>query len=602
MRRIAYKGVHMCGIAGVASVGQNAVKETYNCLERLEYRGYDSVGIAAVCAFDKLSVVKRTGSVSSVYKDAEKLSSSLAIGHTRWATHGAPCQKNAHPHVSGKIAIVHNGVIDNYLALKAKVGGNYLSETDSEVIAKLIDCEYSRTGNLLSAVADAAKRLKGSFAFAVLCVDFCGIIAVKYKSNAVIGFGDGQTYLVSDISALPQSVESACVLCDGDIAVLTCRGAETYDFNLNPVSREKIVIPPQAHATDKDGYPHFMIKEIMEGERTVKNTVEGVLQTNSNALADLLNFADRIILTGCGTAYNAALVACRYFSEAATPVCTAYLANELKYQKVAITPKTLLVVITQSGETADVVTVAEQFKSQGASVIAITNCGYSAITRVADAVVPVCAGAEICVAATKSYLGQLAAAYALSALFINSDINISAGAVQMLEVSQSLVFVHANDLSASLAAECAKSKAVFFLGRGYDYDIAVEAALKLKEVSYIFSDGYSAGELKHGTLALVDENTLSVLICGDENLAGKTVNTARQILSRKGRVAVITNVQAIRGAFEEGVTVWFLPECLPQFFPFVAATALQLVAYRTAVLLGRNPDKPRNLAKSVTVE
>lgn len=592
----------MCGIAGVASVGQNAVKETYKCLERLEYRGYDSVGIAAVCAPDKLCAVKRTGSVSAVYEEAEKLSSSLAIGHTRWATHGAPCQKNAHPHVSGKIAIVHNGVIDNYLALKAEVGGNYLSETDSEVIAKLIDCEYLRTGNLLFAVADVAKRLKGSFAFAVLCVDFCGIIAVKYKSNAVIGFGDGQTYLVSDISALPQSVESACVLCDGDLAVLTCRGAETYDFDLNPVSRERIVIPPQAHATDKGDYPHYMIKEIAEEERTVKNTAEGVLHTNLNALASLLNFADRIILTGCGTAYNAALIACRYFSQAATPVCTAYLANELKYQKLTITPKTLLVVITQSGETADAVLAAEEFKRQGARVIAITNCGYSAITRIADAVVPVCAGAEICVAATKSYLGQLAAAYTLSTLFINSNVNISVAAGQMLDISQSFALVHANDLSRAFAEECAKSAAVFFLGRGYDYDIAVEAALKLKEVSYIFSDGYSAGELKHGTLALVDENTLSVLICGDENLAEKTVNTARQILSRKGRVAIVTNVQTLCDEFKDKALVWSLPECLPPLFPFVAATALQLVAYRTAVLLGRNPDKPRNLAKSVTVE
>lgn len=592
----------MCGIAGVASVGQNAVKETYKCLERLEYRGYDSVGIAAVCAPDKLCAVKRTGSVSAVYEEAEKLSSSLAIGHTRWATHGAPCQKNAHPHVSGKIAIVHNGVIDNYLALKAEVGGNYLSETDSEVIAKLIDCEYLRTGNLLFAVADVAKRLKGSFAFAVLCVDFGGIIAVKYKSNAVIGFGDGQTYLVSDISALPQSVESACVLCDGDLAVLTCRGAETYDFDLNPVSRERIVMPPQAHATDKGDYPHYMIKEIAEGERTVKNTAEGVLHTNLNALASLLNFADRIILTGCGTAYNAALIACRYFSQAATPVCTAYLANELKYQKLTITPKTLLVVITQSGETADAVLAAEEFKRQGARVIAITNCGYSAITRIADAVVPVCAGAEICVAATKSYLGQLAAAYTLSTLFINSNVNISVAAGQMLDISQSFALVHANDLSRAFAEECAKSKAVFFLGRGYDYDIAVEAALKLKEVSYIFSDGYSAGELKHGTLALVDENTLSVLICGDENLAEKTVNTARQILSRKGRVAIVTNVQTLCDEFKDKALVWSLPECSPPLFPFVAATALQLIAYRTAVLLGRNPDKPRNLAKSVTVE
>lgn len=602
MRKVAYKGVHMCGIAGVASVGQNAVKDAYSCLERLEYRGYDSVGIAAVCAPDNLSVVKRSGSVNSIFSEVQNLCSSLAIGHTRWATHGAPCQKNAHPHVSGKIAIVHNGVIDNYLDLRKALGGTYLSDTDSEVIARLIDCNYSLSGNLLCTVADAAKLLKGSFAFAVLCPHFNGIIAAKYKSNAVIGFGNGQTYLVSDISALPCGVDSACVLCDGDLAVITSNGATVYDFNLNKVSRSNIKLPPQAHGASKGEYPHFMINEIMEEERTIKDTAEGFLHANLSALSPLLNGADRIILTGCGTAYNAALVACRYFSCRASAVCTASLANELKYQKVAITSKTLLVVITQSGETADVVAAAEQFKSQGASVVAITNCGYSAITRIADVLLPVCAGAEICVAATKSYCGQLAAAYMLSCLFINNNVSVGKAFGQMVDISQKLACVHAGDVSEKLAAECAKGKGVFFLGRGYDYDIAVEAALKLKEVSYIFSDGYSAGELKHGTLALVDENTLSVLVCGDKTLAEKTVNTARQILSRRGRVAVITNVQAICDMFEGEVTVWLLPECLPQFFPFIASTALQLVAYRTAVILGRNPDKPRNLAKSVTVE
>lgn len=592
----------MCGIAGVASVGQNAVKDAYSCLERLEYRGYDSVGIAAVCAPNNLTVVKRSGSVNSIFGEVQKLSSALAIGHTRWATHGAPCQKNAHPHVSGKIAIVHNGVIDNYLDLRKSLGGTYLSDTDSEVIARLVDCEYSRTGNLLCAVADAAKALKGSFAFAVLCPHFNGIIAAKYKSNAVIGFGNGQTYLVSDISALPYGVDSACVLCDGDVAVVTPSGAEVYDFELNKLSRSKIKLPPQAHAASKGEYPHFMIKEIGEEERTVRDTAEGFLHADLNALSALLNGADRIILTGCGTAYNAALVACRYFSDAAMHVCTAYLANELKYQKAAITPKTLLVVITQSGETADAVLAAEEFKRQGATVIAITNCGYSAITHVADAVVPVCAGAEICVAATKSYIGQLAAAYMLSCLFINNNVKVGIAAGQLHDLSHKIGVVQAEDMSAVLAAECAQSKAVFFLGRGYDYDIAVEAALKLKEVSYIFSDGYSAGELKHGTLALVDGDTFSILVCGDKSLAEKTVNTARQILSRRGRVAVVTNVPALYDGLADSASVWLLPECLPQFFPFVAATALQLIAYRTAVLLGRNPDKPRNLAKSVTVE
>lgn len=590
----------MCGIIGVALKRGNAAAEVYAGLERLEYRGYDSAGMSVKTDGGTVTV-KRGGRVANLKESAAKLCGGVATGHTRWATHGEPSDKNAHPHVAGKFSVVHNGIIENYRELKdglAGSGAGFISDTDSEVVVRLIEKYYS--GDLLAAVAQAVKRLKGSYALGILCEDFDGIVAVKYKSPVVVGFGDTGVALCSDIPALPGWVNSACVPEDGDIVLLTAHSASFYDGDLQPVNRVRCPIFAGQFNCGRGNYPHFMLKEIHETGQTVRDTCDAFFRNvDVKRLTECVRNADRIILTGCGTAYNAGLIAKRFFNDKCGVYCQAEIASELRYLPVHITGSTLVFAISQSGETADTVEAAAALKEAGARVVAVTNCGYSAITRVAHAVVPICAGAEVCVAATKSYIGQLAALYLISRL----TADVFTARSELLEicgkVSELLKYSQSAD---KIAEECAESSAVFFLGRGADYAVAVEASLKLKEISYIFSDGYPAGELKHGTLALVDENTLSVIIICDGKLAEKCGNAASQVASRKGKVAVITCIDGVAEKLKDSATVWKIPECTAELSSFVSAVALQLVAYKTAVILGRDPDKPRNLAKSVTVE
>ncbi len=602
----------MCGIAGVALKCGNAAKEVYSGLQRLEYRGYDSAGIAALNG-GKLTVIKRKGRVAELEPCLKNFNATVAIGHTRWATHGAPCERNAHPHICGKFAIVHNGIIENYRDLKRELegcGNTFISDTDSEVIARLVSHYYetctdlSGVDRILCAVCKAVKRLSGSFAIAILCSDFNGIIAVKYKSNAVVGFGERGVCLSSDIPALPAALTEAAILEDGDIALITAEKTQFFNFDLQPIERVKRHISPVQLNCGKGEYAHYMLKEIYEAERTVRDTAEAFFRTDLRQLQSYIANADQIIITGCGTAYNAALAAVRFFAERCGVFCVAEVASELRCQPRRVTRSTLLIVVTQSGETADVVGAAEAFKQAGAVIIAVTNCGYSAITRVADTVIPVCAGPEICVAATKSYIGQLASLYLISALAEEGSgiDNAEIAKRELIDTAAAFDSIYSGDMSAELAKDCVKSNAVFFLGRGYDYAAAVEASLKLKEVSYIFSDSYPAGELKHGTLALIDGGTLSIIIVGDEVFADKSEATIEQIISRKGRAAVVTGSKAVAERLGGRAKVWLLPQCKACLSIMLSSVALQLIAYRAAVLLNRNPDKPRNLAKSVTVE
>ena len=524
------------------------------------------------------------------------------MGHTRWATHGEPSDINAHPHTAGKITVVHNGIIENFLELSEELkreGEKFLSQTDSEIIAKLINKYYSQNGDLLSATARAVNRLKGSFALCVMCPDFDGLIAVKYKSSQVVGFGTDEIFIASDIPALPESITEIFLPQDGVITVVTKGGVKAYDFSLKPVRCVRRGVSLSQWSADKGEYPHFMAKEIREAEQTVLDTVDAFFRCGyAKKLHSMLSKADRIIITGCGTAYNAGLIAKPFF-ERNGAFCSVEVASELRYFPPAVTDKTVVIAISQSGETADTVEAVSLLKDNGAKVIAVTNCGYSAITRTAHAVVPVCARAEICVAATKSYIGQIAALYLLANLFDGGEI-----AKRELERMAPLTSAVAGDESTakSIAERCADSRAVFFLGRGLDYSAAVEASLKLKEVSYIFSDAYPAGELKHGTLALIDESTLSVFIICEPNVCEKCVNAVEQVLSRKGNAVVITCLDDVAAKLKDKVAVWLLPYAPPQLAPILSAVALQSVAYHTAIKLDRNPDKPRNLAKSVTVE
>lgn len=590
----------MCGIVGYAGRGKCAAKCVYEGLLRLEYRGYDSAGISVLDG-GKITTVKRSGRVCQLESAAGGMGGGIAIGHTRWATHGAPSDINAHPHNYGAFSVVHNGIIENYAELKEELaeGGRLcVSETDSEVIALLIDSLYS--GDALAAVAAAAARLKGSFALAVLCRDFEGFIAVRHKSPVAIGECDGAFFAASDVPALPAEAENVYFLEDGDIAAVTYDGIAFYDFGLNAQRRESCRIPRGQFTADKGGYVHYMAKEIEEDARTIRDTAEAFLRSaDADALGSLLTSSDEIIITGCGTAYNSGLIARRYFESALGRPVTVEIASELRYYPPPVGKNTLVIAISQSGETADTVEAVHKLRESGASVIAVTNCGYSAITRIAHAVVPVCAGAEICVAATKSYMGQLAALYLIS----RCTGDVRAAAKELTDVAEMIPSVISDDANADCFSDmCAESFAVFFLGRGADYDAAVEASLKLKEVSYIFSDAYPSGELKHGTLALVDESTLSVFIICQPETANKCLSAVHEVLCRGGRAAVLTSVPEAAEELGKYLSVWKLPTVSPRLAPFLSAAALQRVAYLTAVRLGRNPDKPRNLAKSVTVE
>lgn len=633
----------MCGIVGYAG-GKNAAEEVFAGLKKLEYRGYDSAGIS-VLTERGIETYKRSGRVDGLKDALGRFVGNAGIGHTRWATHGKPTDANAHPHCAGVVAVAHNGMIDNYDRLKRRLtedGARFLSETDSEVAAHLLDRYYraevaadgacadcanaGRGGTcecvkkrLVAAVRKTAEQLKGSYALVVLCTDFDGVVAVKYKSPVIVGLGRGENYIASDVPALPRSAEKIFVPEDGDIVVVTRSGAECYDAQLRRVNRP-LAANPQGASDDKlRDCPHYMLKEIFEDERTVRATVERFPHCNLARVAALLNRADRVVLTGCGTAYNSCLLG-KYYFESAGLDCRVGIASELRYFPPAVTENTVVFAVSQSGETADTVEAADLLKSRGATVVAVTNVEYSAVTRISHLVLPVCAGSEICVAATKSYLGQVACLYLVAALKAGA-VGRAYGELERIgdcvgeTVRRCSAFASGSgqptanapsDCGRScekIAARCAKSSAVFFLGRGTDYAVAVEGSLKLKEVSYIFSDAYPAGELKHGTLALVDEDTLSIVVICEESVAEKCENAVEQIKARRGKTAVVTTLDGVAERMREKADdVLYLPCAGEGASPFVCAAALQLIAYRTAVLCGHDPDKPRNLAKSVTVE
>lgn len=588
----------MCGIIGCISKDGSAARNVYDGLLRLEYRGYDSAGISAL-GEKGMVTVKRSGRVEKLARHVPTLYGRVAIGHTRWATHGAPTDSNAHPHTCGAFSVVHNGIIENYAELRAELaeGGHvFSSQTDSEVVVHLIAQNY--TGDPVKAVAAAVKRLKGSFALAVLCIGFDGFIAVRFKSSLVVGSCAQGVFAASDIPALPDCAEEVTVMEDGDIAVIDGGGVRFYDFDLNAVTRQACRIVRSQFSASTGEYPHFMLKEIHQSVRTVRDTADSFLRSVDVArLKGLLDGAERIILTGCGTAYNACLLAARFLGERVSAEICVVVASELRYYPPAARKNTLVIAVSQSGETADTLGALYRLAEEGAKVVAVTNCGYSAITRAAHMVLPVCAGAELCVAATKSYLGQLAALYLLANI---ADSVRAAGALE--RVAECIpAILSAGEECETFSALCASSSAVFFLGRGADYDAAVEASLKLKEVTYIFSDAYPAGELKHGTLALVDESTLSIFIICSQPTAEKCITAVHEVLCRGGRACIVTDIAGL-GDDLVGVPVWRIPPSGEGLAPMLAAVAMQLVAYFTAVRRGTDPDKPRNLAKSVTVE
>ena len=589
----------MCGIIGYIG-GKNAAEIVYEGLKNLEYRGYDSAGIALKIKGRNV-IFKRKGRVNKLLPLIESVQSDTGIGHTRWATHGKPSDENAHPHTYGKIAVVHNGIIENYGILRGQLenkGEKFTSSTDSEVIAHLISSYY--TGNLSEAVAKAVKMLEGSYALIVMCEGVDEIVAAKYKSPLIIGLGYGENFCASDEPALAGKCPQICVLEDSDIAVISKSEVAIFDSNLNRVTRQSMLNLALPAVFDLGNCPHYMLKELREVPASIKNTASAFFDV-ADSFKKVISGADRIILLGCGTAYHAGLLGKRYIESFARIPVEAENAGEFRYKNPVITSGTVIFAVSQSGETADTLEASKLAKSLGAKLVAVTNSPHSQLSRLADLVLPVVAGSEICVAATKSYTGQITALYLAALLLSGAEINgentrslgICAG--QCKDLCQKLNV-------ATVANMCARSSGVYFIGRDLDYAVALEGSLKLKEVSYIPGEGYPAGELKHGTLALIDENTLTVVIITDEALAGKCANAVNEVVTRGGKAAVITNIDSAAEELKGQAEIILLPKCEKYLSPLLSAVAVQMLAYRTAVILDRNPDKPRNLAKSVTVE
>ena len=607
----------MCGIVGYTGA-QQAAPILLEGLRRLEYRGYDSAGVA-VHGGGGIEMVKASGTVERL---AEKIDGGAAmhgvcgIAHTRWATHGAPTDTNAHPHLSehGTFAVVHNGIIENYAALRAELtaaGCVFRSETDTEVVAHLLERSYD--GDFLRTVMRTAARLEGSYVLGVLCADEPGrLVCVKEAGPLILGLGIGENYFASDVTALVGRTKNVIYLDDGEFASLTPESVTVYDRTGREVTKTVSRVVWDLEAAEKGGYEHFMLKEIMEQPRAVKSTIEARLRSGRVELdigwsaADMASFR-RIVLTGCGSAYHAA-VAGKYVIESLCRVpVEAELASELRYRDPIIGADTLLIAVSQSGETADTIAAMRECASRGARVLAIVNVVGSTVARLADAVLYTYAGPEIAVATTKGYTTQLAALYLFAVWAAEGLGRIEKTRYNELVAALSALparmqrAIDLNTHARYLAGRWHGQGAMFFIGRGMDYAAAMEGSLKLKEISYIHSEAYAAGELKHGTIALIDEKRLVVALCCQTALFGKMMSNVEEVKARGARVLAVAP-EGDRRIFAEADDVLFAPRGEELFAAAPELVPLQLFAYYVALENGRDIDKPRNLAKSVTVE
>lgn len=583
----------MCGI--VAYTGKRrAAPVLYEGLCNLEYRGYDSAGIAVLNG-QYLSCIRREGKIAGI-ADAKNLPGNCGIGHTRWATHGGAEKKNAHPHVCGKFAIVHNGIIENYAAIKSNLsdmGHIFSSDTDSEVVAHLLSERYKENGDFLQAVKETVGKLKGSFALAVLCTDFPEtVVCVKQKSPLIVGMDDTGAYAASDITALGDC-KKIRVLSDGEIAVLKGAAVRFFSFSLRPFSTKFLQNTLlKTEKVDKNGYAHFMLKEIHQGPESIARTVRHFNRAAATALKDKMPKFSHIYIIACGTAYHSALTGAAVLEQSLKIPVSAELAGEFCYRRPLLGKDSLVIAVSQSGETADTLAAVKLVRKKGAALAVITNVGYSSLAGLGDYLFLTQAGVEIGVAATKTYAAQLTEFYLLSAFLAGKSYaslsRIPAVCNRMLREEERLKTV---------AEKLADSKAVYFLGRGLDYPSALEGSLKLREVSYIAGAGYAAGELKHGSIALMDQNAVVIAVSTQRALKEKTGNAVNEVSSRGATVYTITPFSDMGGGNQI-----LLPPCPQKYYPLVTEIPLQLLAYYTAVHRGLNPDQPRNLAKSVTVE
>ena len=608
----------MCGIVGFTGSVQ-AAPVLLDGLRRLEYRGYDSAGVA-VHDGERIEMVKSSGSVANLAErtsSGSTLSGTCGIAHTRWATHGAPTDTNAHPHLSehGLFAVVHNGIIENFAALRSELeheGYVFRSETDTEVVAHLLEKYYD--GDFKRTVMRTAGRLEGSFVLGVLCSKEPGrLFCVKEAGPLIVGLGVGENFFASDVTALVSHTKNVIYMDDGEFAELTPEKVTVYDRTGREVGKTVSHVVWDIEAAEKGGYEHFMMKEIMEQPRAVKNTVEPRIRDGKivfedfDLTAEQLAGYNKIVITACGSAYHAGVVG-KYVIEALCRIpVECELASELRYRNPIIDGHTLLIVVSQSGETADTIAAMRECMERGAKCLAIVNVVGSTIARLADNVIYTHAGPEIAVATTKGYTTQLAALYLFAVwaakLLCRIDDRRYAELIEGLRTLPSLV-QRAIDLNVHvkyLSERWHSLSSLFFIGRNIDYAVAMEGSLKLKEISYIHSEAYAAGELKHGTIALIDEKRLVVALCCQDALFEKMVSNIQEVKARGAKVLGVAP-EGNRRIFAEADDVLYSPRGERLFAALPEIVPLQLFAYYVARENGCSIDKPRNLAKSVTVE
>jgi len=609
----------MCGIVGYIG-NQQAVPLLLDGLKRLEYRGYDSAGVAILCN-GKIDVRRSVGKLMNLEKalDGKQLNGTIGIGHTRWATHGKPSEQNAHPHRSGPLVLVHNGIIENYVTLKARLqneGYRFESETDTEVMAHLIARNMKTGLKLEEAVRAATQDVRGSYAIAVVCEGEPGVIvAARSGCPLVIGMGEHGAFVASDVTAILAHTRDVVFLEDGELAVLSGQGLAVKDAEAKPVTRAVTHIAWDAAAAEKGGYPHFMLKEIHEQPQTILDTMRGRYdyERGEADLPDIgltpAQFAEthRVWIVACGTSWHAALVGKYLIEEMVRAPVQVDIGSEFRYRNPLIGKNDLLVAISQSGETADTLAAVREARKQGARVVSICNVVGSSLVRESDGMLYTHAGPEIGVASTKAFTAQLTALYLLALhlgrvrgvvseqqgkAWLDRFVTLPTHVQHLLDREAELV---------SIAKRYHTKRNFLYLGRGINYPIALEGALKLKEISYIHAEGYAAGEMKHGPIALIDKDMPVVMLAPRDRLYEKTVSNLMEVKARGAPViALVTGGERELGKTADAV--FTIPDVHPLMSPILFTVPLQLLAYHIAVLRGTDVDQPRNLAKSVTVE
>ena len=617
----------MCGIVGYIGK-QKASPILINGLIRLEYRGYDSAGISTIES-DGLSIMKNKGRVKNLYDldGIDKLEGTIGIAHTRWATHGKPSKENAHPHQdnSKTFSVVHNGIVENYNELRKFLTDNsynFISETDTEIIPNLIDYYYKKEKNknlkntdiknFLTAVKNACSNLKGSFALEIICKDFPdNMIVVRKDSPLVIGKGDGENYISSDIPAILSFTRNFYLLNDYEFALLSRDDIKFYDKNLNPIDKKTKTIEWDATSSEKNGFDDFMLKEIYEQPTSIRETIGSKFSENSKCEFEELNFSkeylssiNKIYIVACGTAMHAGLVAKNAIEKLCKINTEVDIASEFRYRKPLVDSKTLCIFISQSGETADTIAALKLSKEKGAKTIAISNVIGSSITRESDYSLYTHAGPEIAVASTKAYTSQVILLVILAIYFAEilgiENKTLTDLKKEILELPKKVEdTLLASENVKNIAKTIFQEKDIFFLGRGIDETVAREGSLKLKEISYIHSESYPAGELKHGPIALIENGITVIGILTDSNLVEKSISNLQEVITRGAKTLVVTNQKLNKDLFDFVIEI---PETNTFISPILSIIPLQLLSYYISKEKGLDVDKPRNLAKSVTVE